>query len=89
MGYEPDDKGRIGHLAERENVEDIIYRVHQRKVEMADVVVALDIDDYIGTSTKSLIHYAQGLGKPVHYFSKMTDRSVFINEDAKGGFYPW
>ncbi len=36
---------------------------------MADEIFVIDVDGYIGTSTKSEIEYAQSLGKPVRYLS--------------------
>jgi hypothetical protein len=41
--------------------------LHKRKVDLADWVFVLNVDGYIGDSTRSEIDYAEKLGKPVRY----------------------
>lgn len=41
--------------------------LHQRKIDLADEVLVLNVDGYIGESTRSEIAYAQALGKPIRY----------------------
>lgn len=41
--------------------------LHKRKIDLADWVYVLNVDGYIGESTRSEIEYAQRLGKPVRY----------------------
>ena len=55
------------HQAESEDVAPILDRVHLRKIELADCLVVMDFNGYIGRSTSVEIAYASGLGKPVHY----------------------
>lgn len=44
--------------------------LHKRKIDLCDEVFVLDVDEYIGTSTRSEIDYAIAHGKPVVYLSQ-------------------
>ena len=46
--------------------------LHKRKIDLADEVLILDVDGYIGTSTRSEIEYAEQHGKVIRYLSKET-----------------
>jgi hypothetical protein len=41
--------------------------LHRRKIDLADEVHVLNVDGYIGDSTRAEIRYATSLGKPVSY----------------------
>jgi len=41
--------------------------LHKRKIDLADEVLVLNVDGYIGSSTRSEIEYAEKLGKPISY----------------------
>ena len=43
---------------------------HLKRIELSDTIFVLDIDNYIGNSTKLEIEYAKKLGKEVIYYSK-------------------
>lgn len=43
--------------------------LHLRKIDLADRVFVLDVDGYIGESTRAEINYAEKIGKPVDYLS--------------------
>ena len=45
-------------------------QLHKRKIDLADEVLVLDVDGYIGSSTRSEIDYAITHGKPVRYLSQ-------------------
>jgi len=42
-------------------------RLHLRKIDLADRVLVLNVNGYIGSSTAGEIVYAESLGKPVDY----------------------
>ena len=44
--------------------------LHKRKIDLCNEVLVLDVDGYIGDSTKSEINYANQIGKPIRYWSK-------------------
>ena len=41
--------------------------MHKRKIDMADEIFVINVNGYIGESTKSEIEYAKSLGKKVNY----------------------
>lgn len=41
--------------------------LHKRKIDLADEVLVLNVDGYLGESTRSEIEYAEKLGRPVRY----------------------
>ena len=51
--------------------------LHKRKIELCDTVFVLNVDNYIGDSTRSEIEYAERIGKPVYYL----ETPCCINED--------
>lgn len=44
--------------------------LHKRKIDLCDEVYVLDVDGYIGDSTRSEIRYAHATGKPIRFLSK-------------------
>lgn len=44
--------------------------MHKRKIDMADEIFVIDVDGYIGESTRSEIEYAIGKGMPIRYLSE-------------------
>ena len=53
---------------------DDLHTLHLRKIDLADVVLVLDVDGYIGESTRGEIEYATAYDKPVRYLSQQTGR---------------
>lgn len=45
--------------------------MHKRKIDMADEIFVINVDGYIGESTKSEIKYAEEKGKKVNYLEKV------------------
>ncbi len=43
--------------------------MHKRKIDMADEIFVIDVNGYIGESTKSEIAYAKDHNKPITYYS--------------------
>ena len=46
---------------------DALDDLHKRKIDMADEILVLNVDGYVGNSTASEIRYAMKLGKPVRW----------------------
>lgn len=44
--------------------------LHKRKIDICDEVFVLNVDGYIGESTRSEIEYAINIGKPVVYLEQ-------------------
>lgn len=45
--------------------------LHKRKIDLADEVLVINIDGYIGESTRNEINYAHDQGKTVKYIEAM------------------
>ena len=45
--------------------------MHKRKIDMADEIFVVNVDGYIGNSTKSEIEYAKSKGLPIRYYKNM------------------
>ncbi len=58
--------------------------MHKRKIDMADEIYVIDVDGYVGESTRSEIAYARCHGKPVRYLSQegWPDRDGETRSDA-------
>ena len=41
--------------------------MHKRKIDMSDEIFVINVDGYIGESTKSEIEYANKMGKKISY----------------------
>lgn len=50
-----------------DRVKAALDELHKRKIDLADEVLILNVDGYIGESTRSEIEYATKIGKPVWY----------------------
>ena len=55
------------HQAEAEGIADQMDELHLRKIDLADRVFVVNIDGYIGDSTRREIAYATEHDKPVLY----------------------
>lgn len=64
------------HQAEHEGIADKMDALHLRKIDMADQVYVVDVNGYIGESTRREIAYAERTSKPVHYMSDAAIGSV-------------
>jgi len=68
--FEGEDKTHIG---EQEGVKEIVDEGHKRKIDLADEVFVLNIDGYIGESTRSEIEYAELHGKSIRYLERLKE----------------
>ena len=63
--------GLFGHSGDDEvwtdGTKEMLDDMHKRKIDMADEIYVINVDGYIGESTRSEIEYAQVTGKPVRY----------------------
>lgn len=53
--------------------------VHKRKIDNSDGVFVIDVDGYIGASTRSEIEYAESTGKFVAYLSSYPDLQMMVD----------
>lgn len=59
--------GARSHFAEQQGLKEQRDEHHLRKIDLADEILVLNIDGYIGESTRAEIEYATRTGKPVKY----------------------
>ena len=63
--------GLFGHAGDKEvwteGTKEMLDDMHKRKIDMADEIFVINVDGYIGSSTRSEIEYARKTGKPVRY----------------------
>ena len=49
---------------------EVLDLVQKEKIRQSDIVLVVDVDGYVGKSTKNQIEYAKLLNKPLLYYSK-------------------
>ncbi|HAG53250.1 MAG TPA: hypothetical protein DCL21_05645 [Alphaproteobacteria bacterium] len=49
----------------------ILKQVHYEKIKLADEILVINVDGYIGEATKQEIEFAKSLGKSVRYLEKI------------------
>lgn len=54
---------------------DILGRMHKEKIRLSDAVYVVNVDNYIGSSTRSEIEFAQSLQKEVLYLVERGNQS--------------
>ena len=70
--------GLFGHSGDQEvwenmdegtltKTKEMLDDMHKRKIDMSDEIFVINVNGYIGESTKSEIEYAQAMGKRVRY----------------------
>lgn len=78
-GYIVISVGLFGHAGDQEvwdgmdegtlsKTKKMLDDMHKRKIDMADEIYVINVDGYIGDSTRSEIQYAEAHGKPVRYY---------------------
>ena len=74
--------GLFGHSGDNEvwenmdegtltKTKEMLDDMHKRKIDMADEIFVINIDGYIGESTKSEIEYAKANGKTISYLENI------------------
>ena len=48
----------------------LLGEIHLRKIDMADEIFVIDVDGYVGDSTRQEIEYATQAGKAIRYLSE-------------------
>ncbi|WP_054022977.1 hypothetical protein [Bacillus sp. FJAT-28004] len=48
---------------------ELLGNLHFRKIDISDEIFVIDVDGYIGNSTKREIQYAEEKGKVIRYYS--------------------
>ncbi len=61
------------HQAEEEGIAAQMDELHLRKIDLADKVLVMNVNGYIGDSTKREIAYAKAIGTPVEYYESLKE----------------
>jgi cell division protein FtsB len=69
------------HFGEATGTKEQCDELHKRKIDLADEILVLNIDGYIGDSTRSEIEYASNHGKPVFYLETLAARASGKEKD--------
>lgn len=72
----------FGDMSEEElrEIKNNLDLLHLRKIEIADEVLILNKNGYIGDSTRRELRYAQALGKPVRWLEPSYAEDVKIQD---------
>ena len=66
--------GLFGHSGDNEvwteGMKEMLDDMHKRKIDMADEIFVINVNGYIGKSTKSEIEYAKQLNKKIKYLEE-------------------
>lgn len=75
-GYIVISVGLFGHSGDdevwTEGVKEMLDKMHLSKIDMADEIFVINVDGYIGESTKREIAYAESKGKKINFLVKTT-----------------
>lgn len=76
IGFYPHAPAHHGHGegVQHDSIEKVaLDELHKRKIDLADYVYVLDVDGYVGESTRSEIAYAARHSTPIRYLSENRD----------------
>lgn len=48
--------------------EEILDKAHKARIKLSDAIFVVNVNNYIGSSTKSEIEFAKSLGKEIIYY---------------------
>ena len=51
----------------------MIDKMHKEKIKLSDAIFVVNVDGYIGSSTKSEIEYAKYLNKEIMYYTDLKE----------------
>ncbi len=49
----------------------MLDQMHKEKIKLSDAILVVNVDNYIGSSTKSEIEYAKSLNKEIIYYTDL------------------
>lgn len=74
IGVNTKDVARCEDLAHHKPMLD---ELHKRKIDLADEILILNVDGYIGESTRSEIEYASAKGKAIRFLETVEPEFFF------------
>lgn len=67
----PNDLTRTNKNSYTENEILMIDNMHKEKIKLSDAILVVNVNNYIGNSTKSEIEYAKSLNKEILYYTDL------------------
>lgn len=55
---------------------ELLGQLHKERIKLSDAILVVDIDHYIGSSTKSEIEFAKSLNKEIIYYSDIINNQL-------------
>lgn len=49
----------------------MLDKMHKERIKLADAILVVNVDDYIGSSTKKEIEFAKSLNKEIIYYTDL------------------
>lgn len=49
----------------------MLDKMHKERIKLSDAILVVNVDNYIGSSTKSEIEFAKSLGKEIIYYTDL------------------
>ena len=53
----------------------ILGKMHYERIKISDAILVVNVDNYIGSSTKSEIEYAKSLNKEIMYYMDFSNNT--------------
>ena len=53
----------------------MLKEAHFKRIELSDIIMVVNVNNYIGNSTKLEIEYAKKLGKEIIYYTDMIENN--------------
>ena len=66
--YNPSKSSKDGYTLEEALILD---KMHKERIKLADAILVVNVNNYIGNSTKSEIDYAKSLNKEIIYYTDL------------------
>lgn len=67
----PNELTRLDKESYSESEALMFDKMHKEKIKLSDAILVVDVNGYIGNSTKCEIEFAKELGKEIIYYSKL------------------
>lgn len=64
----PNELSRPNKESYSQEEANIIDKMHKEKIRLSDAILVVNVNNYIGSSTKNEIKYAQSLNKEILYY---------------------
>ena len=53
----------------------MLDKMHKEKIKISDAILVVNVNNYIGSSTKSEIEFAKSLNKEINYYTDIVDNN--------------